>query len=62
MEADADRRNGTPLQRIRAEQMIGIAAEGQIEIFVSELAQFVVIEVTIFSTNNSSLNSWTKAR
>ncbi len=41
------RTDGTPLQRIRAEQMIGIAAEGEIKNFVPELAQLVTISVTV---------------
>ena len=43
------RTEGAPLQKIRSEQMIGIAAEGKIKTFVPELAQLVVIKVTIFS-------------
>jgi hypothetical protein len=42
-------KEGTPLERVRAKQMIDIAAEGEITNFVPELAQLVVIEVTVFS-------------
>lgn len=38
---------GTPLQRIRAEQMMGILDEGKLEYFVPELAQLIVIEVVV---------------
>lgn len=41
------RAEGTPLQKIRAEQMIGIADEGVIKTFVPELAQLVLIAVTV---------------
>lgn len=43
------RTEGSPLQKIRSEQMISIAAEGKIKTFVPELAQLVIIEVTIFN-------------
>ncbi|TCL60586.1 DNA invertase Pin-like site-specific DNA recombinase [Kineothrix alysoides] len=39
---------GTPLQRVRANQMIEITAEPPLEAYVSELAQLTVIEVTVF--------------
>jgi hypothetical protein len=45
---DKLRKEGTPLERVRAKQMIDIAAEGEIENFVPELAQLVVTEVTVF--------------
>lgn len=41
------KREGTALQRIRAEQMISIAAEGEIKTFVPELAQLVTVSVTV---------------
>lgn len=42
-------KEGATLQRIRAEQMIGIVVEGKMETFVSELAQLVVIKIMVFS-------------
>lgn len=41
------KKKGTPLQKIRAEQMMGLVAEGEVQTFVPELAQLVIIEVTI---------------
>lgn len=41
------KREGTALQRIRAEQMISIVAEGEIKAFVPELAQLVTVSVTV---------------
>lgn len=41
------RAEGTPLQKILSEQMIDLAAEGEIKTFVPELAQLVTIAVTV---------------
>ncbi|WP_207649501.1 hypothetical protein [Anaeromicropila populeti] len=41
------RNYGTPLQRLRAEQMLSIVMEGKLENYVSELAQLIVTEVTV---------------
>lgn len=38
---------GTPLQKIRGKQMIELAEAGQLTTFVPELAQLVLIEVTV---------------
>ena len=38
---------GSPLQRIRAEQMMGIINEGVLKTYVPELAQLVITEVTV---------------
>lgn len=38
---------GTPLQKIRGKQMIELAEAGQLTAFVPELAQLVLIEVTV---------------
>ena len=38
---------GTPLQKIRAEQMMGIINEGALQTYVPELAQLVITEVTV---------------
>lgn len=42
---------GTPLQKVRARQMIEMSSEPPLKTFVPELAQLVVIEVTIFGAN-----------
>lgn len=39
---------GTPLQRIRAEQMLGIIREGKQQTYVPELAQLVITEVIVY--------------
>lgn len=41
------KREGMALQRIRAEQMLSIAAEGEIKTFVPELAQLVTVSATV---------------
>lgn len=38
---------GTALQKIRAEQMVDIVAEGQVNAFVPEFAQLVLMKITI---------------
>ena len=39
---------GTPLQKIRGQQMLELAMEGELTTFVPELAQLVLIEVTVY--------------
>lgn len=46
------KREGTALQRIRAEQMISIATEGEIKTFVPELAQLVTVSVTVYGARS----------
>jgi len=41
------RKNGTPLQKIRAKQMIEITEEALLEKFVPELAQLITITITV---------------
>ena len=41
------RGDGTPLQKVRANQMIEITAEPLLKVYVPELAQLTVIEVTV---------------
>ena len=43
---------GTPLQKIRGKQMIELAESGQLTTFVPELAQLVLIEVTVHGAKN----------
>lgn len=43
---------GTPLQKIRGKQMIELAEAGQLTTFVPELAQLVLIEVTVHGAKN----------
>jgi len=38
---------GTALEKIRAKQMMEIVAEGEIKNFVPELAQLVIVEITV---------------
>lgn len=46
---DARVKDGTPLERIRAEQMMGIIKEGAITSFIPELAQLVIYEIVVFN-------------
>lgn len=41
-------KNGTALEKIRTMQMMEIVAEGEIENFVLELAQLVIVEITVY--------------
>lgn len=41
-------KDGTPLERIRAEQMLGIIKEGSITSFIPELAQLVIYEIVVY--------------
>ena len=43
---------GTPLQKIRGRQMQELAEAGQLTTFVPELAQLVLIEVTVYGAKN----------
>ena len=43
---------GTPLQKVRGGQMLELAEAGQLTTFVPELAQLVIVKVTVFGAKN----------
>ena len=45
-------REGTPLQKVRGKQMLELAEAGPITTFVPELAQLVIVKVTVFEARN----------
>ena len=45
-------REGTPLHKVRGKQMLELAKAGPITTFVPELAQLVIVKVTVFGARN----------
>ena len=39
--------NGSPLEKLRAKQMLEMAEQGELEEFVDELAQLVILEIKV---------------
>ena len=42
--------NGSALEKVRARQMIELAEQGPLEEFVEELAQLVILEITVLGS------------
>ena len=49
---EAMSREGTPLQKVRGKQMLELAEARPITIFVPELAQLVIVKVTVFGARS----------
>lgn len=43
--------NGNPLEELRASQMMQITSEPELTKFVPEIAQLVVVEITVYGAN-----------